>query len=80
MTFFGSRGATRRRAACRRAWGVAAALTLASLPLDAQHPAKPSARPWMEARRPAAERAQLLLRQMTVEEKFWQLVMVPGDP
>ncbi|MBI2408864.1 MAG: glycoside hydrolase family 3 C-terminal domain-containing protein [Gemmatimonadetes bacterium] len=37
-------------------------------------------RPWMERQRAIAERAQLLLARMTLEEKFWQLFMVPGDP
>lgn len=34
----------------------------------------------MNAKLPAARRAQLLLAVMTREEKFWQLFMVPGDP
>jgi len=34
----------------------------------------------MDARLPVARRAQLLLRRMTLEEKFWQLYMAPGDP
>ena len=34
----------------------------------------------MNARLPAARRAQLLLARMTLEEKFWQLFMAPGDP
>jgi len=37
-------------------------------------------RPWMNAALPVARRAQLLLAQMTLEEKFWQLYMAPGDP
>jgi beta-glucosidase len=34
----------------------------------------------MDASLPVARRAQLLLSQMTLEEKFWQLFMAPGDP
>ena len=34
----------------------------------------------MNSRLAVERRAQLLLRQMTLEEKFWQLYMAPGDP
>lgn len=39
-----------------------------------------SNRPWMDASLSSARRAQLVLRAMTLEEKFWQLFMAPGDP
>jgi beta-glucosidase len=42
--------------------------------------ARRAVRPWMNAELPVARRAQLLLRAMTLEEKFWQLYMAPGDP
>jgi len=42
--------------------------------------ARPSAdAPYRDARRTPAERTQDLLRRMTLEEKFWQLFMIPGD-
>lgn len=59
---------------------LAAAVVLAVRPIAAQERGRPAPRPWMDARRPVAERAQLLLARMTPEEKFWQLFMVPGDP
>ena len=40
--------------------------------------AQPTA-PYRDARLPAAERARDLLGRMTLEEKFWQLFMIPGD-
>ena len=53
-----------------------------SASVSAQQPvvARPVARPWLNAKLPVARRAQLLLRAMTLEEKFWQLYMAPGDP
>src|SRR6188768_111610 len=42
--------------------------------------AKPPANaPYRDARRSPQERAQDLLGRMTLEEKFWQLFMIPGD-
>ncbi len=43
---------------------------------------RPGARPapWMDSRIAAAKRAQLLLARMNLDEKFWQLFMIPGDP
>src|ERR687894_3115 len=35
--------------------------------------------PYRDARRPVAERVRDLLGRMTIEEKFWQLFMIPGD-
>ncbi len=35
--------------------------------------------PYRDASRPVAERVRDLLGRMTVEEKFWQLFMIPGD-
>ncbi len=40
---------------------------------------KPGALPYQDPRLPIAERAQDLLGRMTLEEKFWQLFMIPGD-
>lgn len=37
------------------------------------------AAPYRDARRSPAERAQDLIRRMTLDEKFWQLFMIPGD-
>ena len=42
--------------------------------LQAQTPA-----PYRDARLPVAERVRDLLGRMTLEEKFWQLFMIPGD-
>jgi beta-glucosidase len=38
-----------------------------------------SAAPYHDASRPVAERVRDLLGRMTLEEKFWQLFMIPGD-
>ncbi|MHB1313823.1 MAG: glycoside hydrolase family 3 N-terminal domain-containing protein, partial [Gemmatimonadaceae bacterium] len=60
-----------------------AALMGLAVTAGAQQPAaaaRPVARPWMNAGLPVERRVQLLLRQMTLEEKFWQLYMAPGDP
>src|SRR5690349_4740150 len=35
--------------------------------------------PYKNAALPAAERVHDLLQRMTIEEKFWQLFMMPGD-
>jgi len=35
--------------------------------------------PYRDPRRPSAERVRDLLGRMTLEEKFWQLFMIPGD-
>lgn len=35
--------------------------------------------PYRDAQRPVAERVRDLLGRMTLEEKFWQLFMIPGD-
>ena len=39
----------------------------------------PASAPYRDSRRSPAERAQDLLARMTLEEKFWQLFMIPGD-
>ena len=53
---------------------------LAPLLLTAPRPAssQPQA-PYRDARLPVAERVRDLLARMTLEEKFWQLFMIPGD-
>ncbi len=48
------------------------------LPLATSVGAQPNA-PYRDPRLPASERAQDLLRRMTLEEKFWQLFMLPGS-
>jgi beta-glucosidase len=35
--------------------------------------------PYKNAELPAEERVRDLLQRMTIEEKFWQLFMIPGD-
>ncbi len=52
-------------AAC--ALGTCALATLAARPLASQGQAVATERPWMDARRPVGERAQLLLARMTLE-------------
>ena len=37
------------------------------------------ATPYRDARLPTADRVRDLLGRMTLEEKFWQLYMIPGD-
>jgi beta-glucosidase len=54
------------------------ALTLLAL-LAAVAFAPPQPPPYRDARRPVAERVRDLLGRMTLEEKFWQLFMIPGD-
>src|SRR6187399_1860365 len=39
----------------------------------------PASAPYRDARRSPQERAQDLLGRMSLEEKFWQLFMIPGD-
>ncbi len=51
---------------------TAALLTGVAVPVQAQFPYK-------DASRPIAERVQDLVGRMTLEEKFWQLFMLPGD-
>ncbi|MBP6771561.1 MAG: glycoside hydrolase family 3 C-terminal domain-containing protein [Gemmatimonadaceae bacterium] len=60
---------------------AAAIAALAPNTVAAQDPAaKPPANaPYRDASRSPAERAQDLLARMTLEEKFWQLFMIPGD-
>ncbi len=38
-----------------------------------------AAPPYRDARLPTRERVRDLLSRMTLEEKFWQLYMIPGD-
>ncbi len=56
-------------------------LLLVTLPLLAPRGAAAQARtpPYRNASLPAAERVRDLLGRMTLEEKFWQLFMIPGD-
>ena len=49
-------------------------LLLSPLLLSAQHPL-----PYKNPALPAAQRVSDLLQRMTIEEKFWQLFMIPGD-
>jgi beta-glucosidase len=49
-------------------------LLFSPLLLLAQHPL-----PYKNPALPAAERVHDLLQRMTIEEKFWQLFMIPGD-
>jgi beta-glucosidase len=59
------------------------AIALVSTPLAAaavcQPPQSAERRPYRDARLPVAERVKDLLARMTLEEKFWQLFMIPGD-
>ena len=50
-------------------------------PLHAQSPAAapPASAPYRNATRAPGERARDLLARMTLQEKFWQLFMIPGD-
>ena len=54
---------------------VSTAFTAAVL-YQAPAPERP---PYRDARLPIAERVRDLLGRMTLEEKFWQLFMIPGD-
>ena len=58
-------------------WVLVAGIAVAPR-LAAQSPR--TSAPWMDARRPVDVRARALLACMTLEEKFWQLYMAPGDP
>jgi beta-glucosidase len=62
-------------AAMRPHRALAALLALLALPLRAQPP-RPAYR---DSLLPVGERVRDLLGRMTLEEKFWQLFMVPGD-
>jgi len=53
-----------------------AATTLAASGLLAQVPERP---PYKNAALPIADRVKDLIGRMTLEEKFWQLYMIPGD-
>lgn len=54
-------------------------LTVAPLGAQSRTDRPPMDAPYRHARRSPAERAQDLLGRMTLEEKFWQLFMIPGD-
>ena len=60
----------------RRLIRSATALALAVAPELAVAQATP---PYRDARLPTADRVRDLLGRMTLEEKFWQLFMIPGD-
>ncbi len=58
---------------------LAASLTVALIAApSATALAQPGA-PYHDARLPTAERVRDLLGRMTLDEKFWQLFMIPGD-
>src|SRR5512133_805406 len=62
--------------------GVCCALALAASTASAQvSPAGQTTQgaPYRDARLPVATRVRDLLGRMTLEEKFWQLFMIPGD-
>jgi beta-glucosidase len=40
---------------------------------------EPASAPYRDAHRPVAERVADLLTRMTIDDKFWQLFMIPGD-
>ncbi|WP_309672175.1 glycoside hydrolase family 3 N-terminal domain-containing protein [Gemmatimonas sp.] len=53
---------------------------LASAAAAQEAPSRPPrSAPYLDARGTPPERAQDLLARMTLEEKFWQLFMIPGD-
>jgi len=57
-----------------------AVLLICLLLLDSLGSAQaPSTLPYRDSRLPASERVRDLLSRMTLEEKFWQLYMIPGD-
>ncbi|QJR34404.1 glycoside hydrolase family 3 N-terminal domain-containing protein [Gemmatimonas groenlandica] len=59
---------------------LVAALTTAASAAAQEAPSRPPAdAPYRDARRAPSERAQDLLARMTLDEKFWQLFMIPGD-
>lgn len=53
------------------------AVLVLALPLVAEQPAGPL--PYRNADLPVEQRVRDLLGRMTLEEKFWQLFMIPGD-
>jgi beta-glucosidase len=57
---------------------VVLAIVVATFPFPYRAEAQ-AAPPYRDARLPAAERVRDLLGGMTLEEKFWQLFMIPGD-
>jgi beta-glucosidase len=57
---------------------VVLAIVVATFPFPYRAEAQ-AAPPYRDARLPAAERVRDLLGRMTLEEKFWQLFMIPGD-
>ncbi len=65
----------------RLAAGLAAAgSALAAAPLAGQRPAPTGAgAPYRNPRLPTAERVRDLMGRMSLEDKFWQLFMIPGD-
>ena len=59
-----------------------AAIALFAIGLTAAvlcQPQAPERLPYRDARLPVAERVKDLVGRMTLEEKFWQLFMIPGD-
>lgn len=67
------------RAFLRLAAGLTAAgSTLAAAPVAGQRPA-PADAPYRNPRLPVAERVRDLMGRMSLEDKFWQLFMIPGD-
>jgi len=63
----------------RRPLGILAALALSSAVAAGCGP-RGAARPaYRDARRPVGERVRDLVSRMTIEEKFWQMFMIPGD-
>src|SRR5689334_21604777 len=56
----------------RVVFGVIAWLGVVALPA-------PAPLPYQQPSRPIEERVRDLLSRMTLEEKFWQLFMIPGD-
>src|SRR5262249_49959011 len=54
-------------------------LTLLALSLAAPGVSGQSGTPYRDPRLPVVDRARDLLGRMTLEEKFWQLYMTPGD-
>ncbi len=74
-------GPVDRENARRWWWSVSAILALAwQLALSNSAFAQAGeATPYRDASKPVAERVRDLLGRMTLEEKFWQLFMIPGD-
>ena len=67
---------TRRHVSSRASLVLLVIALAIGAPVPAQSTTAPSYR---DAGRPTAERVQDLLGRMTLEEKFWQLFMIPGD-